>query len=94
MDRRQQKAVAENLRRSAERAFLDQSSTQVNVDDLTDWMGGEDRWETYASIPDKKFEVYRRRGIYRVTVNGDIRYLGPRKEAAIRVYNGEAIAKL
>jgi hypothetical protein len=61
---------------------------QINVTDLTEWLGGEDQWETYASDSDKKFEVYPRRGIYRVTVDGGVKYLGPRKEAAIRVYNG------
>jgi hypothetical protein len=60
---------------------------QINVADLNEWLGGERRWETYASNPDKMLEVYRRRGIYRVTVSGAVRYLGPRKETAIRVYN-------
>jgi hypothetical protein len=62
---------------------------QINVADLNEWLGGEDRWEIYArSNSDKMLEVYRRRGIYRVTVNGTVRYLGPRKEAAIGIYNG------
>jgi hypothetical protein len=60
---------------------------QINVADLNEWLGVEDRWEAYASNSDKVLEVYRRRGIYRVTVNGAIRYLGPRKETAIRAYN-------
>jgi hypothetical protein len=60
---------------------------QINVDDLTEWLGGERRWEAYASNSDKMLEVYRRRGIYRVTVNGAVRYLGRRKENAVRVYN-------
>jgi hypothetical protein len=61
---------------------------QINVADLNEWLGGERRWETYArSNDDKVLEVYRRRGIYRVTVNGAVRYLGRRKENAVRVYN-------
>jgi hypothetical protein len=66
------------------------SHHQINVADLTEWLGGEDRWETYAiSNSDKRFEVYVRRGIYRVTINGEVKYLGPRKEAAVRIYNGD-----
>jgi hypothetical protein len=61
---------------------------QINVADLNEWLGGERRWETYAiSNSDKVLEVYRRRGIYRVTVNGAVRYLGRGKENAVRVYN-------
>jgi hypothetical protein len=60
---------------------------EINVADLNEWLGGERRWETYASSPDRTLEVYIRRGIYRVTVDGAIRYLGPRKETAVRVYN-------
>jgi hypothetical protein len=60
---------------------------KINADDLTEWLGGEHRWETYASSPGKTFEVYIRRGIYRVIVNGAVRYLGPRKETAIKFYN-------
>jgi hypothetical protein len=69
-------------------------SHQINVADLNEWLGGERRWETYAissgpwpATSVKKMEVYRRRGIYRVTVAGAIRYLGPRQETAIRFYN-------
>jgi hypothetical protein len=60
---------------------------EINVADLNEWLGGENRWEIYVSDIDKMLEVYRRRGIYRVTVDGAIRYLGPRQETAIRVYN-------
>jgi hypothetical protein len=59
----------------------------ITLAGLGEWLG-EDHWETYASSSDKKFEVYIRRGIYRVTVNGVVKYLGPRKEAAIGIYNG------
>jgi hypothetical protein len=60
---------------------------QINVADLNEWLGGENRWEIYVSDIDKMLEVYRRRGIYRVTVDGAVRYLGPRQETAIRFYN-------
>jgi hypothetical protein len=60
---------------------------EINVADLNEWLGGENRWEIYVSDIDKMLEVYRRRGIYRVTVDGAIRYLGPRQETAIRFYN-------
>jgi hypothetical protein len=60
---------------------------QINVADLNEWLGGENRWEIYVSDIDKMLEVYRRRGIYRVTVDGAIRYLGPRQETAVRFYN-------
>jgi hypothetical protein len=64
---------------------------EITVADLNEWLGGERRWQTYTSSSDKMLEVYRRRGIYRVTVDGSIKYLGPRKEAAIRAYNGAAV---
>jgi hypothetical protein len=64
---------------------------EINVADLNEWLRGENRWETYASSvtanSNKRLEVYIRRGIYRVTVGGAVRYLGPRQETAVRFYN-------
>lgn len=59
---------------------------EIRLEDLDTWLR-EERWETYASSSGKRLEVNERRSVYRVRVQGVVKYEGASSAIAVAAYN-------